>query len=521
MKQGFLLSIIVTTSLLGGDYGFRDYLLDKKTEFIALDESSTVYTGYAPAGGNVASYCLIQGGNLSKSITTDLGTEELKAFNPSDLAPVLAISKADRILKYGQGEENLKLTYNDAFRATAMANRATGKMGIGGMFECKDPSGVKLFTAHQKNGTDNVEIWVVEHKPETLVDNVRFSTMLDHKESNMLGVTSYEGKSIEIKEKLSNLYPTYESYFDDWYNGFMTKNRKQKLNSNYRFSGAFGFDTKFWLNSSMGALSEVQYFCEAKNGTFIKDGQLFRSFLKQFYMNGGRPVSDQMLNGRYVTSSPFEGKYTCSGANEPFTMELNTYKANTSLQFTLDYALIKKGIDTTPSAPMQPVTNNMNTMNSAVGYNTSTGNSLSSSDEKLIRKATILKVPYGEQQGSNITTALYNGTDAQGCHQVALQKTVANMPVNVTPKNTYNYKVCGTQIMALGETGLPGLPRAKEIAPIITQVKNQCKAYGAYGSEYQGSVVSCRALDQNHCNLEISIMQNGMMVDKRVENSCK
>lgn len=513
MKQGFLLSIIVTTSLLGGDYGFRDYLLDKKTEFIALDESSTVYTGYAPAGGNVASCCVIQGGNLSKSITTDLGTEELKAFNPSDLTPILAMSKDERILKYGKGEDNLKLTYNDAFRATTMANRATGKVGIGGTFECKDPSGVKLFTAHQKNGTDNIEIWVVEHKAETMIDNVRFTSMVH---GGFLG-EKREGLSSAIKSDLNAKFPTYESYFDDWYNAFMTKNRKQKLNSNYRFSGAFGFDTKFGLNSSMGQLAEVQYFCEAKNGTFIKDGQLFRSFLKQFYMNGGRPVSDQMLNGRYVTSSPFEGKYTCSGANEPFTMELNTYKANTSLQFTLDYALIKKGIDNTPSVPMQPVTNNMNTMSGAVGYNTSAGNSLSPSDEKLIRKATILKVPYGEQQGSNITTALYNGMDAQGCHQVALQKTVANMSM----KNTYNYKVCGTQIMALGETGLPGLPRAKEIDPIIAQVKNQCKAYGAYGSEYQGTVVSCRALDQNHCNLEISIMQNGMMVDKRVENSCK
>lgn len=517
MKRSLILSFIMSASLLGGDYGFRDYLLDKKMEFIALDESSTVYTGYAPAGGSVASYCVIQGGNLIKSITTDLGTEELKAFNPSDLAPVLAMSKDDRTLKYGKGEENLNLTYNDAFRATTMANRATGKMGIGGTFECKDPSGVKLFTTHQKNGTDNIEIWVVEHKPETMVDNVRFTSMVH---GGFLG-EKREGLSSAIKSDLNTKFPTYESYFDDWYNAFMTKNRKQKLNTNYRFSGAFGFDTKFGLNSSMGQLAEVQYFCEAKNGTFIKDGQLFRSFLKQFYMNGGRPVSDQMLNGRYVTSSPFEGKYTCSGANEPFTMELNTYKANTSLQFTLDYALIKKGIDNTPSVPMQPMTNNMNTMNGAVGYNTFTGNSLSPSDEKLIRKATILKVPYGEQQGSNITTALYNGMDAQGCHQIALQKTVANMPVNAAPKNTYNYKVCGTQIMVLGETGLPGLPRAKEIDPIIAQVKNQCKAYGAYGSEYQGTVVSCRALDQNHCNLEISIMQNGMMVDKRVENTCK
>lgn len=518
MKKGFLLSFILTTALFGNDYGFRDYLLDKKTEFIALDDSSTVYTGYAPVGGNVASYCVLQGGNLSKTITTDLGTEELKAFNPTDLAPILSMSKADRIAKYGKGEESLKLTYNDAFRATTMANRATGKVGMGGMFECKDPSGVKLFSAHQKNGTDNIEIWVVEHKPANMVDNVHFTSMVH---GGFLG-EKRDGLSSAIKSDLNAKYPTYESYFDDWYNDFLSKNRKQKLNSNYRFTGAFGFDTKFWLNNSMGQLAEVNYFCEAKNGTLIKDGQLFRSFLKQFYMNGGRPVMDQMQNGRYVTTSAFEGKYTCSGDNEPFTMELNTFKASGSLQFTLDYALIKKGIDNTPSAPMQPMTGNMNTVsNGGAGYSTSTPGMISTSDEKLIRKAAILKVPYGEQQGSNIATALYNGMDSQGCHQIAIQKTVANMPVNVAPKNTYNYKVCGSQIVSLGETGLPGLPRAKEIDPIIAQVKSQCKVYGAYGSEYQGTVVSCRALDQNHCNLEINIMQNGLMVDKRVENSCK
>lgn len=139
-------------------------------------------------------------------------------------------------------------------------------------------------------------------------------------------------------------------------------------------------------------------------------------------------------------------------------------------------------------------------------------------DAGLIANAVAMKSPFGSQQGANVVTALYNGKDTQGCDLVSLQKSVANMPDS---SRTYNYKSCNGQIVALGETGLPGVPRNKELDPIIAQVKNQCKAYGSYGSEYQGTIVSCRSLDVNHCNLEINIMQNGMLIDKRVENTCK
>jgi hypothetical protein len=265
----------------------------------------------------------------------------------------------------------------------------------------------------------------------------------------------------------------------------------------------------------MGELVEVQYFCEANNGTFTKDGQTFRKFLKDFYHRGAAPTD--------YSTSVFEGTYTCVDAKEPFSLDLKQYKSSGELSFNLSNAIIKKG--GAPISQMQPQQTPQTMMSQvmgAMGLNSGqSNNSYSSPDEKLIRKAAMMKVPYGEQQGSNIVTALYNGNDSQGCSMVSLQKTVANMPVNVAPKNTYNYKVCGNQIISLGETGMPSVPRNKELNPIIAQVKNQCKAYGVYGSEYQGTVVSCRALDQNHCNLEITIMQNGMMVDKRVENSCK
>jgi hypothetical protein len=265
---------------------------------------------------------------------------------------------------------------------------------------------------------------------------------------------------------------------------------------------SFTFENKFWLSGSMDELAETQYFCEAKNGTFLKDGQNFRAFLKEFYLDGGRPQDSN--------PSPFQGNYACVGTPEAFTMELKDKKALGGLSFQLGYALIKKGTENSVSAPIGKM--------GATSGNQANGGS---PEEMIVRQVAASKVPFGKQVGANVLSGFYNGTDAQGCDLVSLQKTVANIPANKARKDTFNYKVCNNRVIVLGETGLPGVPRAKELDPIIAQVKTQCKAYGAYGSEYQGTIVSCRTLDVNHCNLEINIMKNGMLIDKRVHNTCK
>lgn len=269
---------------------------------------------------------------------------------------------------------------------------------------------------------------------------------------------------------------------------------------------------------TMGDLAEVETFCEAQGGSFNKDGQPFKAFLKQFYLNGGHATDG-------MGSSPFKGHYSCSGSKEPFTMDLDTYKALQQTKFLISYALIKKGEDPTANAASQGTnffTGNVSTDVAASTkipaktQMTTTGN-VSQQDAGIIANAVSMHAPFGSQQGANIVTALYNGKDSLGCDLVSLQKSVTNMS-NST--HTYNYKSCNGQITALGETGMVGVLRNKELDPIIAQVKKQCKAYGAYGSEYQGTTVSCRAHDQNHCNLEITLMQNGMLIDKRVENNC-
>jgi len=555
MKKGLFLSIVLSASLFAGDYGYREFLLDKKEEFIAVDETNTVTSGYMPSDHYVTNYCLIQGGNLYGVLTTDLGTERIPAISEADYAKMQGMSFEQR--KDAYFKKQFDFQYTKEYAATFRGSNYQNKHSIGVPYECTDPKGNVLFKAKVSAGVENLDHWIVEHKSEPVIDYVNLHVHADHKDSNMLSVTRWEGPSVVVQKELSAKYPTYEAYFDDWNTGFTSKGKNQKLNGNYRLRDSFGFDNKFWLGNSMAELIEVQYFCESKKGLFLKDGKPFRSFLKNFYLNGGRAAD-------YVTSA-FQGNYGCINTPDAFSMELSGFKSATNLGFTLDYSLIKKGapeqsvqhpvqatvtpvlqqrqvttpiVQPTVAASQSQPQNQMAAMqqmfagmlgNGGMGTTQPTMQNpkkeamfakmgINMSDMNLVANAVASKAPFGTQQGANVSTALYNGKDTQGCDLVAIEKSVANIP---NSKQTYNYKACNGQITALGETGLPGVPRAKELNPIIAQVKNQCKAYGAYGSEYQGTVVSCRALDQNHCNLEITIMQNGMMVDKQVENTCK
>lgn len=555
MRKSFMLSLMAVSVLSAGEYGFRDYLSDQKTQFISFDEKTTVYEGYVPAPHKVVSYCAIMGGNLTKSLVSDLGAQEIKAVQDDLLDPILKMSQEERIARFAKGEESMNLKYTDEFKKTVMGSLVYNTYGMGGEFECKDPSGKALFSAHKSvgvrpygNSTVPPEFWVVEHQAEPLRDKVHFTVRNGHKDSNWAGGVSYDGSSIDVQNKINEKYPRYESYFDDWKTGFLNSSDKQKLGTNYRFLNTFGFEVSFHLYDSMNQLAEVQYFCEAKKGTFLKEGKPFRLFLKQFYLDGAK--STNVATGYNAKpSSPFEGTYACVNTPEAFTMELKDYAAgSTPYAIGLNYALVKKAVDDKNnqvqqtqmiSQPIQYSSQQQGQVEKAKEmlsgfFGGFMGNDKSSMNERknallshagvnmedmnLVANAVATKAPFGSQQGANVSLAQYNGKDSSGCDLVSIEKSVTNMPQS---KRISNYKVCGGQVISLGETGLLGVPRAKEIDPVIAQVKTQCKAYGAFGSQYQDTVISCRALDQNRCNLEISIVQNNMLVNKHVENTCK
>lgn len=500
MKKTALLLSLIASALFAKDYGFNDYLIDQNANFISLDENATVYSGYMPAGSKVFNYCAIQGGNIVRPIPTTLGTQVLKAFKEDELSKIIAMSKEDRITKYAK-EKSLGIAYNKDFLATAMANRGTGERGLGGEYTCKAPNNKVLFTAMEVGGVQNLEIWIVNHAKEAVVDNVSFSVGLGHADSNMLGRTFYKGLSTDIIATLNKNYPTYSSYFDDWNNGFLKKRNKRKLGDNYSMSDSFSFSDKFWLTDSMPELTETQYFCEGKGGTFTKDGQPFREYLKYFF-----------LHGAYPDEKSFVGNYACINTKEGFTLELDTYKHMEGLDiFKMDFARIKKGNDSNTA---------VNT-NGAIGINPIQHNAdhfaESILDTVMVKKAIRTQGPFSIQTGTNMMTAYYNGRDMQGCDLVSLEKSIVNVP-NST--EIYSYKSCHNQLIPMGRVNTQGVPQDQELAPVINKVQEQCKTYGRATMDYQNTSVTCRALDTNNCNLEMNIFQNGKFVSKQVKNSC-
>lgn len=513
MKKSIVLSIVAVSCAFGGDYGYREHLMNvvknhSSFGFISLDPTTTVYAGYTSAHGPALNYCLAQGGNLTQTITTDLGTEELRAITDEGMSRILGMSQEQRIdlIKkdkdiFNRGEGN------KSFVETSLGNRISGTKA-NGKFECKTPSGQSIYTATLRSGSGKVEYWIVNHKPETLLDYNPHGRDSD-----------IEGTSDDMKKKILAAYPTYEKYFDSWNNGFFSSDLKQKHNQTYRMTDSFTFDTEFWVGGSMKDLADVETFCEAQGGAFNKDGVSFKTFLKQFYLNGGHATDG-------MGSSPFIGHYSCSGSKEPFTVELDTYKALQQTTFMISYALIKKGEDATANAASKGngfftggATAQMEqALQTPAKIQMIDAGNISQQDAGIITSAVSMRAPIGSQQGANAVTAFYNGKDSQGCDLVSLQKSVANMP---NSSHIYNYKSCNGQISALGETNMPGVPRKKELDPIIAQVKDQCKVYGAYVSEYQGTTISCRTLDINHCNMEINIIQDGKLINKQVENTCK
>ncbi len=485
MKKTLLLSAALSASLLAGEYGFRDYLTDyfKKNggsmDYTSLDDRTTVLKHDGVINGTMDKYCVLAGGTLYGKMKHDLGEEQLPSHDAELISSYASMTKDERAGKLLSDSRvgGLFLTSEEKAFTANLKNFSS--------LECKLPNGNILMSGKIKG-----QSLIVEHKPEALSDFIWFN-----------GRAAGNETSNEYKKRMMISFPSYESYFN-------TFKATHKMADSYRINDKINQKKIVTGFSSLGDIGEMNLFCEANGGSFTKDAVPFREFLKGVFNKNGWSVFADSAN---KVTSPFSGNYSCNGGKAEFSVLLeNPYVWNNGDTIVFGYSKISKGRDAIQ----------ISGKNSTGGSAPQPGNS-GTEEEQIILQISSSKVPFGKLVGANVISGYYNGTDAQGCDMVSLQKTVANMPVNKARKDTYNYKVCNGQVIALGETGLPGVPRSKELDPIIAQVKTQCKAYGAFGTEYQGTIVSCRTLDQNHCNLEINIMKDGKLIDKRVERTCK
>jgi hypothetical protein len=302
---------VFTSSVFAGEYGFRDFLVDQKTNFMSIDEKTTILTSNLL--NNIGTYCAIEGGNIETTIRTELGTSSIKLYTDDVISKLQSMSKDDRIAKYGS---RYNRNFNREFTNDKMPY-------MGDKFECKLPSGQVAFSALRRTSA-----WIVEHDKEPMEDRVSYSVF----SGNMYGTPHIfrEGRSTEIKKTLNFEYPTYYRLISKW---LIELNRPEniKYNNNYSFYHTFTFGYTANLEGMMNELQEIQYFCEAKHGDFLKDGKPFREFIKDFY-----------LSNSSVNRDTFKGTYVCANTPEAFTLTLDEYIDDRDNFYTMDDAVFRK-----------------------------------------------------------------------------------------------------------------------------------------------------------------------------------
>lgn len=141
--------------------------------------------------------------------------------------------------------------------------------------------------------------------------------------------------------------------------------------------------------------------------------------------------------------------------------------------------------------------------------------------QNLALAAASAKAPVTQTIGVQQYTGLYNGTDADGCALVSVVKRWdITMPADRGRTETYNFKVCNGKVVSLGETMPQSLP--DEIVSALSGMSKTCQMYGRTQISLEGYQIHCRPLrDESKCKVEITVLRNGRLVEKRIYDGCK
>lgn len=476
MFKKITLSLLVATSLLAETVepipvGVRGSL----TDYLSLSPTLTATTD-SDINYNLIKNCFLRGGNLTTTTKDALGERKINVFGTNGKLEKEYVKLSNGyLLSHNYVCSNKNNSGDIIFKAFVMT---------GGTF-------------NMANGASTDYHWIVEHNAEPMIDKGQFDRTSDH---GWILPTRSESDSERNRQKLSAEYPTYEAFFNDWLKHPLP-NSQEKIarDGNYAFYGVeafhldLGYPGMFWISPSMTpALSEMRYFCEGHKGDFMKDGKPFLSTVEAFVRDGAK------YNDRW---DYFNGRYACTSSEVPFSVELSE-----------DKMIVKKGF----SPAFFVGSNNQSHLPQSTSQESA---SVVNDDTMIVKNVAMIKGPFSKKQGALNYFGSYNGVDNQGCDLVSVTKSVDRIK---NSQDVFNYKYCNGAVIALGETGLPGIPHKSELEAIINSVKASCKQYGAFGSQYnENTIVSCKSLDINHCNLEITIMQNNKLLNKQVIDSCK
>lgn len=127
--------------------------------------------------------------------------------------------------------------------------------------------------------------------------------------------------------------------------------------------------------------------------------------------------------------------------------------------------------------------------------------------ENIVRQSAQLKTNITAQNGSNIYTATYNGSDGN-CDYVSV---IVNIEYSKNYERIENFKVCNNQVSYTGQT-MNYFVNQENINKISQKLSKECKAYGeaSYYDASTKTTITCKAKDINRRFFEISIFDENM-----------
>ena len=285
-----------------------------------------------------------------------------------------------------------------------------------------------------------------------------------------------------------------------------------KCNGNYCWGKIYGDNALIGLYDIPGLASYI--YCKYHlNGEYYKENQKFEDWWKDFLKNG------KGEDWWTAAKEDFPSIYYCYDKENSFKLKLTfAYFSPQTMPKPVYRALLK--ID--PALANQKPSQSVSTRNPNIGVNynqpaqevVQTPTALSDFREIALYVAKT-KQPFRAQTGGVLVIA--TPVELSGdCTLVKIQKYV-NGPLY----RDETLKVCGNRVVKAENSHPTNSPMPQGISGQLAAVIPNCRAYGQASVSFSGYTIECKALDSEHCNLQITTRAGDKVLQVQTVNVCQ
>ncbi|GEM_PF-5848981 len=339
---------------------------------------------------------------------------------------------------------------------------------------CKLPNGKQLY---------KYKAYIVGRGYRYTAGRVYIGFLIDHKPTEM----EFFSTDFEVPNSLDkfphiiiNDPPYYRMY---WF-------------INKEFNGFYG----------LGNFLRTYLYCRYKlGGKYYKGNIPFEKWFKSEVVEKG--VASYVDNPQYAKE--FTGLYYCYAGNQSFKVKVGYLKYQDG---NAEYVATYK-VEPLKNLPVGEEISNATTQTNITQSEIKPPTALSPLKDIAVYVAKTQQ-PFKAIAGGVLVLATPVEVN-QDCTSVLVSKYVNGI---LTQKESF--KVCNGQVIGQGDVSPVKQPTPTVTNTTLGKLIPQCQSYGKASLNFAGYEIKCQALDSNHCNLQISTLKNGEVLDVKTINVC-